>query len=107
MNTKTVKGKILMMVLPIVIIGLGALSGIIFVYMSGVFEEQIIRSNMNNTKEVGEVVSAWLDKRMMETHMTASTPFAKNLDSAALNQNNIYRLKLMQSRYPGVYDSVS
>lgn len=107
MKVQTVKGKILMLVIPIVIVGLVILSGVIFNYMKDSFEEQIISSSMKNTQEVGESISAWLDKRMMETHETASTPFAKNVDANALNQNNIYRLKLMQERYPGVYDSVS
>ncbi|MBR6013881.1 MAG: methyl-accepting chemotaxis protein [Selenomonadaceae bacterium] len=107
MNTQTVKGKILIFVLPIVIIGLVVLSAVIFNYMKGSFEEQIITSSLKNTQEVSEGISEWLDKRMMETHETASAPFAKNVDANALNQNNIYRLKLMQERYPGVYDSVS
>ena len=107
MNIQTVKGKILVFVLPIVIVGLVILSAVIFEYMKGSFEEQIINSSMNTTREVSESVSAWLDKRMLETHETASTPFAKNVDANALNQNNINRLKLMQARYPGVYDSVS
>ena len=107
MNVQTVKGKILIFVLPIVVIGLVVLSAVIFEYMKGSFEEQIISGSMNTTREVSDGISAWLDKRMMETHETASTPFAKNVDANALNQNNIYRLKLMQERYPGVYDSVS
>ena len=107
MNIHTVKGKILIFVLPIVVIGLFVLSGVIFNYMNSSFEEQILDSSMKNTNEVGEGVSEWLDKRMMETHQTASIPAAKSMNATALNQNNINRLKLMQTRYPGVYDSVS
>ena len=107
MNGATVKGKILMFVLPIVIIGLVVLSGVIFNYVNQTFETQILSSNLNTTKEVGEEVSAWLDKRMMETHMIASISSTRTMNSAEMNRNNVYRLKLMQQRYPGVYDSVS
>ena len=107
MNGTTVKGKILMFVLPIVVIGLVILSGVIFNYVNKTFETQILSSNLSTTNEVGAEVSAWLDKRMMETHLTASTVTSKSLNAANMNQNNVYRLKLMNERYPGVYDSVS
>ena len=107
MNVHTVKGKILVLVLPIVIIGLIILTGVIFTYMKSAFEEQILNSSLKTTKEVGEEVSEWLDKRMMETHQTASTYAARTMNAELLNQNNVNRLKLMNQRYPGVYDSVS
>jgi len=107
MNTQSVKGKILILVIPIVVIGLVIMSGVIFNYAKSAFEEQILTSSMQNTNEVGDGVSEWLDKRMMETHETASTPIAKNVNAELLNQNNIYRLELMKKRYPDVYDSVS
>ena len=107
MNTQSVKGKILILVIPIVVIGLLIMSGVIFNYAKSAFEQQILESSMYNTNEVGEGVSEWLDKRMMETHETASTPMGKTVNAELLNQNNIYRLELMKKRYPGVYDSVS
>ena len=107
MNTQSVKGKILILVIPIVVIGLIIMSGVIFNYAKSAFEQQILESSMNNTNEVGDGVSEWLDKRMMETHETASTPIAKTVNAELLNQNNISRLELMKKRYPDVYDSVS
>ena len=107
MNVKTVKGKILLLVLPIVLIGLCILSGVIFKYMGSTFEEQIITSSMNNTKEVSAVVSAWLDTRMLETKAAANNVAAKSMNVDMLNQNNVYRLELMEKSYPGIYDSVS
>ena len=107
MNVKTVKGKILLLVLPIVVIGLMILSGSIFKYMGTEFEEQIIASSMNTTKEVSNTISGWLDSRMLETQTAASNVAAKSMNTESLNQNNIYRLALMDKKYPGVYDSVS
>ena len=107
MNVRTVKGKILMLVLPIVVIGLFVLSGVIFNYMGSTFEEQIITSSMSNTKEVSETISGWLDTRMLETQAYASNVGSKTMNVELLNQNNVYRLELMDKKYPGVYDSVS
>ena len=107
MNMHTVKGKILLLVLPIVIIGLFILSTVIFKYMGSTFEEQILTSSMQTTTEVAEGVSAWLDKRMLETQTAASNSAAKTMNVEFLNQNNVYRLNLMDKAYPGVYDSVS
>ena len=107
MNSSTIKGKILMFVLPIVIIGLIVLSGVIFNYINATFEEQILTTNSSTTKEVGEEVSAWLDKRILETHLIASITTTRTLNAADMNRDNIYRLQLMKKRYPDVYDSVS
>ena len=107
MNVKTIKGKILLLVLPIVVIGLVILSGSIFKYMGTEFEEQIITSSMNTTKEVSNTISGWLDSKMLETQTAASNVAARSMNAESLNQNNIYRLELMDKKYPGVYDSVS
>ena len=107
MNMRTVKGKILLLVLPIVVIGLFILSGVISKYMGDTFEEQIISSSMTLTNEVGDSVSAWLDKRMLETQLAASNVAAKTMNADMLNRNNVNRLALMDKNYPGVYDSVS
>ena len=106
-NTRTVKGEILLFVLPIVAIGLIILSGVIFKYMSNAFEEQLVSNAVKNSQEVSESVSAWLDKRMLETRLAASHPAARVLDPTLMNKNNEYRLQLMENAYPGVYDSVS
>ena len=106
-NTQSVKGKILFLVIPTVAIGLILMATVIFNYVKSEFESQIISSSTHNTLEVGEGVSEWLDKRMLETAETASTPMAKNLNAEMLNQNNVYRYGLMKQRYPGVVDSVS
>jgi len=107
LNIQSVKGKILFLVIPTVAIGLILMATVIFNYVKSEFEAQIINSSTHNTLEVGEGVSEWLDKRMLETAETASTPMAKTLNSEMLNQNNVYRYGLMKQRYPGVVDSVS
>ena len=107
LNTQSVKGKILLLVIPTVAVGLILMATVIFNYVKSEFEAQIISSSTHNTLEVGEGVSEWLDKRMLETAETASTPMAKSVNADMLNQNNVYRYGLMKQRYPGVVDSVS
>ncbi|MBR2520119.1 MAG: methyl-accepting chemotaxis protein [Selenomonadaceae bacterium] len=107
MNNKSVKSKMLVLVIPTVAIGLILMATVIFNYVKSEFEAQILSSSTRNTLEVGEQVSEWLDKRMLETAETASTPIAKTVNAELLNQNNIYRYGLMKQRYPGVVDSVS
>ena len=106
---RTVKTEILLFVIPIVVIGLMLMAGITFRYVGSTFEEQLTTSSLRNAQEVASGVSSWLDARMLETQTAASQPAAKNLQNAPelMNENNVYRLKLMEKIYPGVYDSVS
>lgn len=106
-KARTVKTEILLFVLPIVAIGLIILTAVIFKYMGAAFEEQLVSSALSNSKEVSEGVSAWLDKRMLETRLVAAQPAARVLDPELLNRTNEYRMELMETAYPGVYDSVS
>ena len=109
MNIKSVKGKILAFVLPVVILGLAAISVVAYQYMDSAMNDLLVKSATRSTGDVSSLIESWLDARMLETQETASTPALKNIknDPQAANQNNVYRYKLMQERYPGVYDSVS
>ena len=107
MNRRSVKGEILLFVLPVVIVGLMLLTVVTYKYVGANFEEQLLSGSLRNSAEVAESVSDWLDKRMLETRMTANSPAARAMDAALLNKNNEYRLTLMEKVYPGVVDSVS
>lgn len=108
-KVRTVKNEILMYVLPVVIIGLVVMVGVIFKYVGSTFEEQLTTTSLRNAQEVSDGVSSWLDARMLETQTAASNPAAKALKDSpeGMNENNKYRLALMNKIYPGVYDSVS
>ena len=107
MNNQSVKGKILLLVIPTVAVGLILMATVIFNYVKSEFEAQILNYSTRNTFEVGEEVSEWLDKRLLETAETAANPIAKAVNVELLNRNNVYRYALMKQRYPGVVDSVS
>lgn len=109
MNIHSVKGKVLAFVLPVVILGLAALSGIAYKYMDSAIENLLVTSATTNTEHVSKLVESWLDARMLETQETASSVTMKGIkeNPEAAKRNNEYRLKLMNQRYPDVYDSVS
>ena len=54
MNNKSVKSKILLLVIPTVAVGLILMATIIFNYVKAEFETQILSSSTRNTLEVGE-----------------------------------------------------
>ena len=109
MDVRSVKGKILLFVLPVVILGLVVLSGAAYRYMDMTIEEQLIANAQRSSEDTADFIESWLDARMLETQLTASNPALRNIqhDPAAANKNNAYRLQLMRQRYPDVYDSVS
>ena len=109
MDVRSVKGKILLFVLPVVILGLVVLSGAAYRYMDMTIEEQLIANAQRSSEDTSDFIESWLDARMLETQLTASNPALRNIqhDPAAANKNNAYRLQLMRQRYPDVYDSVS
>ena len=108
-NAVSFKGKVLLFILPVTIVGLLILSGVSYQYVTSVLEKELIGGAQRETKEVALNIDAWLDARLLETQLAASNPAARNAvaDPAAATQNSVYRLQLMQQKYPGVYDSVS
>lgn len=109
LKSQSVKTKLLIFVLPIIIIGLIILSVIAYKYMGNVLQETLLDNATKQTADVSQNIDAWLDARLLETELTASNPVSRHIadDPGAARQNNIYRLQLLQKRYPGVYDSVS
>ena len=77
--------------------------------MGNVLQETLLDNATKQTADVSQNIDAWLDARLLETELTASNPVSRHIadDPGAARQNNIYRLQLLQKRYPGVYDSVS
>ena len=106
-RARSVKTEILMFVLPIVIIGLVVMSGVIFKYVANAFDEQITRSQQETVSETTDVISEWLDARMLETKISSNNTGAKTMDPNLLNRNTQLRYEQMEKEYPGVYDSVS
>ena len=106
-RARSVKTEILMFVLPIVIVGLVIMSGVIFKYVATSFDDEITRSQTETVKETTNVISEWLDARMLETRIEANNLTARSMSAEAMNLETRYRYEEMKQDYPGVYDSVS
>jgi len=105
----SLKGKILLLILPFIIVGLVILTGVSYKFVDSVLQEEILKSSDERTVEVADNINSWLDARLLEVQTAATNPAARNAtaDPAAATKNNVYRLQLMQKLYPNVYDSVS
>ena len=100
-NALSFKGKILLLILPITILGLVILSGVSYQYVNSVLEKELLHGAVENTQEVALNIDAWLDARLLETQLAASNPSARNAvsDPAAASKNSEYRLQLLQKKY--------
>lgn len=108
-SAQSVRGKLLMLVLPIVIIGLVVMCSVSFYMMSSAFEKEIISNAEKNVSEVSSGVSAWLDARKLETHITANTQEVRNFPASETDLRTFTKTRydLMGKVFPGMYDSVS
>ncbi len=103
------KGKMLIFILPITILGLVTLSLVSYYFFQSVLDKELVNQTDKNVTEVSENIDGWLDARLLETQMVAINPTAKNIknDPATANKANEYRLKFMSEKVPNTYDSVS
>lgn len=103
------KGKMLVFILPITILGLVTLSLVSYYFFQSVLDKELVNQTEKNVTEVSENIDGWLDARLLETQMTSISPTAKNIknDPAAANKANEFRLKFMAEKVPNTYDSVS
>ncbi|SEJ17251.1 methyl-accepting chemotaxis protein [Propionispira arboris] len=103
------KGKVLLFILPVTILGFLLLSFVSYKYVDAVLETELLGGSQRETKEVAENIDAWLDARLFETQTAASNPAARNAvaDPVTATKNNEHRFQLMQEKLPNTYDSVS
>ena len=101
-RARSVQTEILMFVLPIVVIGLVIMSAVIFKYVATSFDEQITRNQTETVSETTDVISEWLDARMLETRIEANNVTARSMSAEAMNLETRYRYEEMKEDYPGV-----
>lgn len=99
------KSKLLLAILPVVAVGLLALSGIAYIQITQVIERELVNSMSNNTAEVARGINNWMEGRLLEVEAAAANPAAQkavaNLDQ--MNSLNAARKKLLESKFPGQY----
>ncbi|MBP2630227.1 MAG: mcp [Firmicutes bacterium] len=103
------KGKMLVFILPITILGLVTLSLVSYYFFQSVLDKELVNQTDKNVTEASENIDGWLDARLLETQMVAISQTSKNIknDPAAANKANEFRLKFMTEKLPNTYDSVS
>lgn len=109
MKNFSFRTKMLVLILPITVAGLLAMTFISFKYFQSVLEKEIKAGTEQNVAESSANINAWLEARLLEVQTTSRTPTARNIgnDPNAANKMNEYRLKLMNEKFPDVYNSVS
>lgn len=105
MEAVPIRTKILLMALSIVAVGLIVLTGIVYKYMDGVLEKEVMSRAVSNTESMSDSLSAWMGTMMFETQKTATEPDVQSgaADPAAIN---MVRWKLAKEVYSGIYENV-
>lgn len=108
MAGSSIKGKILVLVLPIVIVGLIALEVVIYHNMTDMMEKEILTGAINSTRDTSDSLNMWLGNGGQETEQVALNPLAKGIqnDDAAMNITNESRWKLINDRFSRYYQCV-
>lgn len=108
-KNQSFRTKMLMFVLPITIIGLLTITFVSYYFFKSTLEKELVTGTEQNVAEISLNINGWLEERLLETEITAVSPTYKNIvnDQDSANKLNEYRLKLMNEKFPGTYDSVS
>lgn len=101
------KSKILLTILPIVTIGLLALSIIAYTQVTKVIENQLVSSMSKNTNEAAQGINNWIEGRLLEVQAAAANPGTiQAVDNPSqMSSINVARQKLLDSQFPGQYES--
>lgn len=105
---RSVKGKLLCLVLPLVAAGLMLLTGVIYYYMNGVIQREIMTRAIDNTETTSHIMSSWLGARLLETQEMAVSPAAVSAAGStdAIKAINEARWKVMKEQFFRSYENV-
>ena len=103
------KMKLLLSILPMVIVGMLALSGTALYQFRKTIQDEIINNRIAETNKLSENVNTWLEGKLLEVRSAANTPTAKLIESDldAVDKFNSERIKFLDKNYPGDYDNAA
>jgi len=103
------KMKLLLSILPMVIVGMLALSGTALYQFRKTIQDEIISNRESETNKLSENVNTWLEGKLLEVRSSANIPTAKLIESdiASVDKFNLERIKFLEKNYPGEYDNAS
>ena len=104
----SLRGKILLWVMPIAILGLLSLSYVAYKYINIIIEKELSSSMLMSVGKSAESINRWLKTIMIEPETIASTPAAKriNEDFRGFDLQNINRHILLHKKYPDIFQDI-
>ena len=104
----SLKVKLLLWVLPIVIFGMIIMSIVAFGYINMVIEQELTGNRQMVIDRSAEMINRWLVTMMLEPETIASTPAAKNINNSfsPFDLQNINRYKVLHKKYPDIFQDI-
>lgn len=111
------KSKLLLIILPLVLIGMGLLTSISYINFKGTIEEELTKSMVSRNKDVTGYIDEWLKSKLCEVQKTAQSPMIKrvleknpdlNFEAndetiSLIDEINLSRWKAIKKIYPNDY----
>ncbi len=104
----SLKGKLLLWIMPIIILGLLSLSFAAYSSIKVVIETELSNSMLASVGKSAESINRWLATIMIEPETIASTPMAKriNQDFDSFDNQNLNRHKALHKRHPDIFQDI-
>lgn len=104
----SIRGKILLLVLPIIAVGLLFFSAMIYHNMNQAMQKEILTRSIEKTENVNSNITEWLQSISMETQLSANNPLVKqNIgNNELLTSMNEERWKIAGNTYARTYMSI-
>ena len=104
----SLRGKLLLWIMPISILGLLSLSFVAYKYINIVIEQELSHSMLMSVGKSAESINRWLTTIMLEPETIASTPAAKaiNENFYAFDVQNINRHKMLHEKYSDIFQDI-
>lgn len=104
----SIRGKILLLVLPIVAVGLLVFSAMIYHNMNQAMQKEILTRSIEKTENVNSNITEWLQSISMETQLSANNPLVRqNIgNNELLTSMNEERWKIAGNTYARTYMSI-
>lgn len=104
----SLKVKLLLWVLPIIIVGMLFMGFAAFSYINRVIENELSVSMLKAVQRSADLVNKWLETLMVEPETIASTPAAKHINESfeLFDQQNINRHLALHLKYPDIFRDI-
>ncbi len=104
----SLKFKLLIWVLPILLAGMSLMGFVAFSYMITVIENELTSSKLQVMAGTAESIDRWFRTLMLEPETIASTPAAKNINVSFedFDIQNINRHMILHEKYPDIFEDI-